>query len=194
MHAINVSNNRSTDISTRNDTNVSNSAANGVDSASNDNGDDDGDPMNAVTSSNGSVNDSAEKEGDLVSYNSGDGVGSTMDVGETTNGSDNVDFSMDIVTPLLDGPILANLDLQPALVSSKIKISKPIPSLIRICDLPMFQPAKKPTQTAKYISNFISDFEKKNQYTASPVSITMNQNFSFYSDENFGHLHYSDSE
>lgn len=99
-------------------------------------------------------------------------------------------------TAILDAPILVKLP-EP-LNPSKKPTAQMIPALIPIRDSSLFkrdEPAKKATETAMFISNFLRDFDGKKYQTASPESININQDdFSFYSDENFGHLHYSDSE
>lgn len=100
---------------------------------------------------------------------------------------------------ILDEPILA--ELPNPLVPSKMKTAQAIPSLIPIRDSPLFQkvhsstkPGRTPTQTAKHISKFLLDLDEKNYHTALPKLINIDRNVSFCFDENFGRLHYSDSE
>lgn len=82
-----------------------------------------------------------------------------------------------------------------AAVDGMPKTAKKIPSLIPIHDSRLFkrQPATKLTDTAKYISNFLRDFdEQKNRSALESTNIT--QEVSFDTDESFGRLYYSDSE
>lgn len=100
---------------------------------------------------------------------------------------------------ILDEPILAKLPnpLKPSIRNT----TQPIPFLIPIRDSPLFQnvhsgtkPGKKSTETAKHISKFLRDLEVENNHMVLPKSINIDYDVSVCSDENFGRLHYSDSE
>lgn len=97
---------------------------------------------------------------------------------------------------ILDAPILAKLP--DPLNPSKPKPAQTIPALIPIRDSPLFKKSisqQKVQPEPQFISDFLRDFDEKNHRTVSLESINMNQDgVSFCSDENFGQLHYSDSE
>lgn len=106
---------------------------------------------------------------------------------------------------IIDSPIPAIFNLQAPLMpsttnvigSSKVKTAKNMPSLIPIRECAPFQKekaTKKMTETAKFITNFLQDYDDKSQHTVSRGSINMNQDSFLCQDETFGRLYYSDSD
>lgn len=160
---------------------------------------------NEVDMSNAGSNANADVSSSLASNNEfNDSMNCDFD--DANNSMDVVADSADALPSNSDSPVPEAVSLiqQPLvplsgpIVNAPIHAKRPIPRLIPIGDSLLFkkgcQRAKKPTKTAEFISNFLSDFDDKNHRTASLETTNINLNLSVCSDESFGRLHYSDSE